>query len=64
MFVVKWGGVRWGGGGLKLWIVVNRPYRGLHTKSWPPDMPRTLPKVLVVVVVEGGGLGSEFSVHV
>ena len=51
MFVVKWGGVRWGGGGLKLWIVVNRPYRGLHTKSWPPDMPRTLPKVF------GGGGG-------
>ena len=37
--------------GVKLLIIVHLPQRGLHTKSWPPAMPRTLLKVF------GGGGG-------
>ena len=52
-FVVELGGG--GGGGL---LIVVHFLRGLHTKSWPPAMPRTLLKVFV-----GGGIESEVSVH-
>ena len=34
------------GGGSKLWLLVPWTIGGLHTKSWPPTMPRTLQKVL------------------
>ena len=37
--------------------------RGIYTKSWPPAMPRTLLKVFGGWWVVGGGLESEFSVH-
>ena len=30
---------------VKLWKIVHWPKRGLHTKSWPPAIPRTLLKV-------------------
>ena len=57
--MMEWGGV----GGGKTLDCSSLTLRGLHTKSWPPAMPRTLLKVFgggrwVVVVVE-----SDFSVH-
>ena len=34
------------GGASKLWALVPLTIESLHTKSWPPTIPRTLQKVL------------------